>query len=81
MMLAAVVAAASPVPLPRKLNPAGPNMMLDPALPNLLLDTENLAKLELAFPGHEFASLLHLAKKFREFQSPSLASPSAVHPE
>jgi hypothetical protein len=36
-------------------------MMLDPALPNVLLDPENLAKLELAFPGHGFASLLHSA--------------------
>jgi hypothetical protein len=45
-------------------------MMLDPALPNLLLDSENLAKLELAFPGHEFASLLHSTRKFRDFKAP-----------
>ena len=69
--LATAVAAASPVPLPRELNPAGPNMMLDPALPNLLLDPENLAKLEPAFPGHEFASLLHLAEKLRDFKAPA----------
>ena len=50
--LAQAVAAASPVPLPRELNLTGPDMMLDPALPNLLLDPENLAKLELSFPGH-----------------------------
>ena len=54
--LAKAVAAVSPVPLPY--------------LPNLLLDPENLAKLELAFPGHEFASLLHLAKKFIDFKAP-----------
>ena len=68
--LAKAVVAASPVPLPREINPAGPNMMLDSTiLPNLLLDPENLAKHELAFPGHEFASLLHLAKKFIDFKA------------
>jgi hypothetical protein len=49
--LTLAVAAASPVPLPRKLNPTIPDMMLDPALPNLLLDSENLDKLEISFPG------------------------------
>ena len=68
--LATAVAAASPVPLPRELNPDGPDMMLDPALPNLLLDSENLAKFELSFPGHDFASLLHSNGKLRDFQTP-----------
>jgi hypothetical protein len=75
LRLPRLVAAASPVPLPRELNPAGPNMMLDPALPNLLLDPENVAKLELVFPGHEFASLLHSAKKFRDFKAPAWPLP------
>jgi hypothetical protein len=68
--LAQAVAAASPVPLPRELDPTGPDMMLDPALPNLLLDPENLAKLELSFPGHEFAGLLHSAGKLRALPLP-----------
>jgi hypothetical protein len=69
------IAAASPVPLPRELNPTGPDMMMDPALPNLLLDSENLAKLELSFPGHEFASLLHSTGKLRDFKAPVWSLP------
>jgi hypothetical protein len=67
--LATVVAAASPVPLPRELQPTCQDMMLDPALPNLLLDSENLAKFELSFPGHDFTSLLHSTGKLRNFQA------------
>ena len=68
--LAQAVAAASPVPLPRELQPTGPDMMLDPALPNSLLDPENLAKFELSFPGYDFASPLHSTGKLRDFQTP-----------
>ena len=68
--LATSVAAASPVPLPREPQPNGQDMMLDPALPNLLLDSENLAKFELSFPGHDFASLVQSTEKLRDFQTP-----------
>ena len=73
--LAAAVAVASPVPLTLDMTSAGPNIMLDPALPNLLLDKENLAKLEIAFPGHDFASLLNSSQEFFDFKAPVWPSP------
>jgi hypothetical protein len=69
--LAAAVAAASPVPLPKPPGVATDStVMLDPALPDTLLDTSNLANLELAFPGNDFALLWKSAQELVNFETP-----------